>query len=153
MDPFVGNWRLVDTQNYDNYMRELGVDFATRQVGNVTKPNTIIKLDGDNVILQTKSTYRNTEIIFQLDKPFNEHTSDNRDCKKRMNSLDLSVLKRQLYHWKVKNWSRFRSGMESKQHLPEKSRMINSYWPLLFFLLSETSEIGYAKPLPGCSCF
>ncbi|XP_038655167.1 uncharacterized protein LOC119967100 isoform X7 [Scyliorhinus canicula] len=60
---------------------------------------------------------------------------------------------RQLYHWKVKNWSRFRSGMESKQHLPEKSRMINSYWPLLFFLLSETSEIGYAKPLPGCSCF
>ncbi|GCB74084.1 fatty acid-binding protein, brain-like isoform X1 [Scyliorhinus torazame] len=81
MDPFVGNWRLVDTQNYDNYMRELGVDFATRQVGNVTKPNTIIKLDGDNVILQTKSTYRNTEIIFQLDKPFNEHTSDNRDCK------------------------------------------------------------------------
>ncbi|XP_038655143.1 fatty acid-binding protein, heart-like isoform X4 [Scyliorhinus canicula] len=139
MDPFVGNWRLVDTQNYDNYMRELGVDFATRQVGNVTKPNTIIKLDGDNVILQTKSTYRNTEIIFQLDKPFNEHTSDNRDCK--------------LYHWKVKNWSRFRSGMESKQHLPEKSRMINSYWPLLFFLLSETSEIGYAKPLPGCSCF
>ncbi|XP_078094510.1 fatty acid-binding protein, brain-like [Mustelus asterias] len=81
MEPFVGNWRLVDTQNYDNYMRELGVDFATRQVGNVTKPNTIIKLDGDNVIIQTKSTYRNTEIIFQLDKPFNEHTSDNRDCK------------------------------------------------------------------------
>ncbi|XP_072357188.1 fatty acid-binding protein, brain-like isoform X2 [Scyliorhinus torazame] len=64
-----------------NIASQKGVDFATRQVGNVTKPNTIIKLDGDNVILQTKSTYRNTEIIFQLDKPFNEHTSDNRDCK------------------------------------------------------------------------
>ncbi|XP_038655133.1 fatty acid-binding protein, heart-like isoform X3 [Scyliorhinus canicula] len=141
MDPFVGNWRLVDTQNYDNYMRELGVDFATRQVGNVTKPNTIIKLDGDNVILQTKSTYRNTEIIFQLDKPFNEHTSDNRDCKggrqwhngnvtgleAQANATTAEFKFRQLYHWKVKNWSRFRSGMESKQHLPEKSRMINSY--------------------------
>ncbi|XP_060703132.1 fatty acid-binding protein, brain-like [Hemiscyllium ocellatum] len=81
MEPFLGTWRLVDTQNFDNYMRELGADFATRQVGNVLKPTTIIKVDGDNIILQTKSTYRNTEIIFQLDKPFNEHTSDNRDCK------------------------------------------------------------------------
>ncbi|XP_043573538.1 fatty acid-binding protein, brain-like isoform X1 [Chiloscyllium plagiosum] len=58
-----------------------GMDFANRQVGNVLKPITIIKVDGDNIILQTKSTYRNTEIIFQLDKPFNEHTADNRDCK------------------------------------------------------------------------
>ncbi|XP_048413605.1 fatty acid-binding protein, heart-like isoform X3 [Stegostoma tigrinum] len=82
MERFLGTWRLVDTQNFDNYMRELGVDFATRQVGNVLKPTTIIKVDGDNVILQTKSTYRSTEIIFQLDKPFNEHTADNRDCKK-----------------------------------------------------------------------
>ncbi|XP_078422417.1 fatty acid-binding protein, brain-like [Cetorhinus maximus] len=81
MEPFLGTWKLVDTQNFDNYMRELGVDFATRQVGNVTKPTTIIRLDGDNVIIQTKSTYRNTEVIFQLDKPFNEHTIDNRDCK------------------------------------------------------------------------
>ncbi|XP_048413601.1 fatty acid-binding protein, brain-like isoform X1 [Stegostoma tigrinum] len=81
MERFLGTWRLVDTQNFDNYMRELGVDFATRQVGNVLKPTTIIKVDGDNVILQTKSTYRSTEIIFQLDKPFNEHTADNRDCK------------------------------------------------------------------------
>ncbi|XP_067867647.1 fatty acid-binding protein, brain-like [Heterodontus francisci] len=81
MEAFVGTWRLVDTQNFDNYMKELGVDFATRQVGNVIKPTLVIKLDGDNVILQTKSTYRNTEIIFQLDKPFIEHTMDDRDCK------------------------------------------------------------------------
>ncbi|XP_067862951.1 fatty acid-binding protein, heart [Heptranchias perlo] len=81
MEEFTGSWRLIDSQNFDNYMRELGVSFATRQVGNVIKPTTVIKLDGDKVTLQTVSTFRNTEINFELDKQFNEHTVDDRECK------------------------------------------------------------------------
>ncbi|XP_051892160.1 fatty acid-binding protein, brain-like [Pristis pectinata] len=81
MEAFVGTWRLVDSENYDSYMRELGMNFATRQLGNVTKPTTVIKVDGDQVTLQSFSTYRSTEITFILDKPFDEHTTDNRNCK------------------------------------------------------------------------
>uniref|UniRef100_UPI00398F48DF fatty acid-binding protein, brain-like n=1 Tax=Pristiophorus japonicus TaxID=55135 RepID=UPI00398F48DF len=81
MEAFLGSWRLVDSLNFDNYLKELQVSFAIRQMGNVLKPTTIIKMDGDSIILQTVSTFRNTEIIFHLDKPFEEHTADDRNCK------------------------------------------------------------------------
>ncbi|XP_072884614.1 fatty acid-binding protein, brain-like [Hemitrygon akajei] len=81
MEAFVGTWRLVDSDNYDNYMRELGMDFTARQLGNVNKPTLVIKMDQDKITLQNLSTFRSTEITFVLGKPFDEHTSDNRKCK------------------------------------------------------------------------
>ncbi|XP_078279043.1 fatty acid-binding protein, brain-like [Rhinoraja longicauda] len=81
MEAFVGTWRLVDSDNYDNYMKEIGMNFITRQLGNVNKPTTVINVDGDQVTMQSFSTYRSSEIMFTLDKPFNEHTPDNRTCK------------------------------------------------------------------------
>uniref|UniRef100_A0A803KCB7 Fatty acid-binding protein 3 n=1 Tax=Xenopus tropicalis TaxID=8364 RepID=A0A803KCB7_XENTR len=59
----------------------LGVGFATRQIGNVTKPTTIISLDGDKVKVQTQSTFKNTEVSFKLNEEFDECTADDRKCK------------------------------------------------------------------------
>uniref|UniRef100_A0A803KBZ0 Fatty acid-binding protein 3 n=1 Tax=Xenopus tropicalis TaxID=8364 RepID=A0A803KBZ0_XENTR len=58
-----------------------GVGFATRQIGNVTKPTTIISLDGDKVKVQTQSTFKNTEVSFKLNEEFDECTADDRKCK------------------------------------------------------------------------
>ncbi|KAM4794712.1 fatty acid-binding protein, heart-like [Rhinophrynus dorsalis] len=78
---FVGTWRLVESKNFDEYMKAIGVGFATRQIGNVTKPTTIISLDGDQVVVQTQSTFKNTEIRFKLNEEFDETTADDRKCK------------------------------------------------------------------------
>lgn len=55
--------------------------FATRQVGNVTKPTVIISQEGDKVVVRTQSTFKNTEISFKLGEEFDETTADDRNCK------------------------------------------------------------------------
>lgn len=60
---------------------DLGVGFATRQVGNVTKPTVIISSEGDKVVIRTQSTFKNTEISFKLGEEFDETTPDDRNCK------------------------------------------------------------------------
>uniref|UniRef100_A0AAQ4Q5Q1 Cellular retinoic acid-binding protein 1 n=1 Tax=Gasterosteus aculeatus aculeatus TaxID=481459 RepID=A0AAQ4Q5Q1_GASAC len=75
VDAFCGTWKLVDSQNFDEYMKALGVGFATRQVGNVTKPTVEISQDGDKVVIKTLSTFRNTEISSKLGEEFDETTT------------------------------------------------------------------------------
>ena len=65
----------------------LGVGFATRQVGNVTKPTVIISQEGDRVVIRTQSTFKNTEISFHLGEEFDETTADDRNCKVRSRSF------------------------------------------------------------------
>ncbi|XP_044023188.1 fatty acid binding protein 7, brain, a [Siniperca chuatsi] len=81
VDAFCATWKLVDSQNFDEYMKALGVGFATRQVGNVTKPTVVISQDGDKVVVKTLSTFRNTEISSKLGEEFDETTADDRHVK------------------------------------------------------------------------
>uniref|UniRef100_A0A8I3X0S5 Fatty acid binding protein 7 n=1 Tax=Callithrix jacchus TaxID=9483 RepID=A0A8I3X0S5_CALJA len=81
VEAFCATWKLTDSQNFDEYMKALGVGFATRQVGNVTKPTVIISQEGDKVVIRTLSTFKNTEISFHLGEEFDETTADDRNCK------------------------------------------------------------------------
>lgn len=60
-----------------------GVGFATRKVGGMTKPTTLISVEGDTVTLKTQSTIKNTEISFKLGEEFDETTADDRKVKVR----------------------------------------------------------------------
>uniref|UniRef100_A0A3Q3EBK3 Cellular retinoic acid-binding protein 1 n=1 Tax=Labrus bergylta TaxID=56723 RepID=A0A3Q3EBK3_9LABR len=69
VDAFVGTWNMKDSVKFDEYMKELGVGFATRKIGNLTKPTTIISVDGDTVTVKTQSS------------EFDETTADDRKVK------------------------------------------------------------------------
>lgn len=58
-----------------------GVGFATRQVANVTKPTTVIEVNGDTITIKTQSTFKNTEVSFKLGVEFDETTADDRKVK------------------------------------------------------------------------
>ncbi|XP_029920086.1 fatty acid-binding protein, heart [Myripristis murdjan] len=88
VDAFVGTWNLKETKNFDEYMKALGVGFATRQVGSMTKPTTVISLEGDTVVLKTLSTFKNTEIKFKLGEEFDETTADDRKVKSMVTLTD-----------------------------------------------------------------
>uniref|UniRef100_A0A8V0YGW3 Fatty acid binding protein 7 n=1 Tax=Gallus gallus TaxID=9031 RepID=A0A8V0YGW3_CHICK len=81
VEAFCATWKLADSHNFDEYMKALGVGFAMRQVGNVTKPTVIISSEGDKVVIRTQSTFKNTEISFKLGEEFDETTPDDRNCK------------------------------------------------------------------------
>uniref|UniRef100_A0A4X1SSH3 Lipocalin/cytosolic fatty-acid binding domain-containing protein n=1 Tax=Sus scrofa TaxID=9823 RepID=A0A4X1SSH3_PIG len=74
-------WKLMDSKNFDDYMKSIGVGFATRQVANTTKPSTIIKVNGDTITIQTQNTFKSTQISFKLGVEFDETTADDRKVK------------------------------------------------------------------------
>ncbi|XP_070269264.1 fatty acid-binding protein, heart-like [Myotis yumanensis] len=80
-DAFAGTWKLVDSKNFNDYMKSIGVGFATRQVASMTKPTTIIAINGDTITLKTQSTFKNPEISFKLGVEFEETTADDRKAK------------------------------------------------------------------------
>ncbi|XP_043854259.1 fatty acid-binding protein, brain-like [Dromiciops gliroides] len=87
VEAFCATWKLTGNHNFDEYTKALGVGFATRQVGNVTKPIVIISQEGDKVVIGTQSTFKNTEISFHLGEEFDETIPDDRNGKSVL-SLD-----------------------------------------------------------------
>ncbi|XP_049457442.1 fatty acid-binding protein, heart [Epinephelus fuscoguttatus] len=81
VDAFVGKWDLKKSEKFDDYMKKLEVPFTTRQMAGMTKPTTIILLDGDKVTVQTRSAIKNTELSFKLGEEFDETTADDRKVK------------------------------------------------------------------------
>uniref|UniRef100_A0A8D1UQ96 Cytosolic fatty-acid binding proteins domain-containing protein n=1 Tax=Sus scrofa TaxID=9823 RepID=A0A8D1UQ96_PIG len=90
-DTFMGIWKLVDSKNFDDYMKSIGVGFATRQVANMTKPTTVIEVNGDTITIKTQSTFKSAEISFKLGLKFDETTADDRKVKSIV-TLDGSKL-------------------------------------------------------------
>ncbi|XP_032437490.1 fatty acid-binding protein, heart [Xiphophorus hellerii] len=81
VEAFVGTWNLKESDKFDDYMKELGVGFATRKIGNMTKPTTIISVEGDTVTVKTQSSIKNTELSFKIGEDFDETTADDRKVK------------------------------------------------------------------------
>uniref|UniRef100_A0A8D0DHB7 Fatty acid binding protein 3 n=1 Tax=Salvator merianae TaxID=96440 RepID=A0A8D0DHB7_SALMN len=80
-EAFAGVWILMESNNFDDYMKAIGVGFATRQMANLTKPTTTIEVDGCKITIKTQSTFKSTEICFQLGVEFEETTADDRRVK------------------------------------------------------------------------
>ncbi|XP_041668694.1 fatty acid-binding protein, brain-like [Cheilinus undulatus] len=81
VDAFCATWKLVDSKNFDDYMKALNVGFATRQIGLTTKPSVQISQDGDKVVVKTTSTFKNTVLSSKLGEEFDETTPDDRHVK------------------------------------------------------------------------
>ncbi|XP_065255629.1 fatty acid-binding protein, adipocyte-like [Emys orbicularis] len=83
---FLGTWKLISSENFDSYMKELGVGFTTRKLGSLAKPSILISINGDIITIKTESTFKNTEISFKLGEEFEETTADDR---KTMSTVTL----------------------------------------------------------------
>uniref|UniRef100_A0A8C5CMJ1 Cytosolic fatty-acid binding proteins domain-containing protein n=1 Tax=Gadus morhua TaxID=8049 RepID=A0A8C5CMJ1_GADMO len=81
VDQFVGTWKMSLSENFDEYMRAIGVGMASRQVGNVIKPKFIVSVAEGVISMKTQSTFKSTEIKFKLDEEFEERTADDRVTK------------------------------------------------------------------------
>uniref|UniRef100_A0A3P8U3Q6 Cellular retinoic acid-binding protein 1 n=1 Tax=Amphiprion percula TaxID=161767 RepID=A0A3P8U3Q6_AMPPE len=82
VEQFTGTWTLESSDNFDEYMKAIGVNFATRQMGNLAKPNLMISVGDDGLIsMKSESTFKTTEIKFKLNEQFDETTADGRNTK------------------------------------------------------------------------
>ncbi|KAJ7306367.1 hypothetical protein JRQ81_009711 [Phrynocephalus forsythii] len=80
---FNGTWNLVRSENFEGYMLALGIDFATRMIAKMLKPQKVVKQEGDSFTISTTSTFRNYFVQFTIGEEFEEDNKglDNRKCK------------------------------------------------------------------------
>ncbi|XP_066228528.1 fatty acid-binding protein 9-like [Saccopteryx leptura] len=81
MEPFLGTWKLESSENFEEYLGQLGVPVAFRHLAALEKPTIHISAHGNKVIIKTESSFKNFEISFKLGEEFNETTADNRRVK------------------------------------------------------------------------
>ncbi|XP_062449330.1 retinoid-binding protein 7 isoform X2 [Rhea pennata] len=80
---FSGTWNLTSNDNFEGYMLALGIDFATRKIAKMLKPQKVIKQDGDSFSIHTTSPFRDYLLHFKIGEEFEEDNKglDNRKCK------------------------------------------------------------------------
>ncbi|KAH9279083.1 Fatty acid-binding -like protein 1 [Echinococcus granulosus] len=80
MEAFLGTWKMEKSEGFDKIMERLGVDFVTRKMGNLVKPNLIVTdLGGGKYKMRSESTFKTTECSFKLGEKFKEVTPDSRE--------------------------------------------------------------------------
>ncbi|XP_066508833.1 retinol-binding protein 2-like isoform X1 [Hoplias malabaricus] len=78
-----GRWEMVSNENFEELMKALDIDFATRKIAAHLSQTKVIVQDGDKFETKTLSTFRNYEVNFTVGQEFEEHTKglDNRMVK------------------------------------------------------------------------
>ncbi|KAF4520218.1 hypothetical protein B566_EDAN009943 [Ephemera danica] len=85
-------YKLVKSENFDDYMKALGVNMVLRKIGQVTSSSMqLLKNDDGSFTLRITSTWKNQDMIFRHGEEFDETTPDGRHCKTVM-TLDETTL-------------------------------------------------------------
>uniref|UniRef100_A0A914X5D2 Cytosolic fatty-acid binding proteins domain-containing protein n=1 Tax=Plectus sambesii TaxID=2011161 RepID=A0A914X5D2_9BILA len=80
-EAFVGKWKLVESENFDEYMKAIGVGLMTRKLGASVKPVMDVTVNNGKWSIVSVSTFKTINMDFELDKEFDETTPDGRQMK------------------------------------------------------------------------
>ncbi|XP_066251761.1 myelin P2 protein isoform X2 [Euwallacea similis] len=69
-------YKLESSDNFDEYMKALGVGLITRKVGNTVSPVVDLAKEGDEYILSSISTFKNVILKFKPGVEFEHETPD-----------------------------------------------------------------------------
>jgi len=81
MTDFTGKFKLSSSENFDEFLKELGVNFVLRNLAKTSTPVVEITKDGDTFSLKTTTAIKNSEIKFELGKEFEEARMDGKNVK------------------------------------------------------------------------
>ena len=78
-DPLPGRYLMESSENFDDFMKALGVGMIKRKLANSVIPINEIEISDEEVYtIRTITTVRTSEISFKLNEPFTEDTIDGR---------------------------------------------------------------------------
>ncbi|GMR59294.1 hypothetical protein PMAYCL1PPCAC_29489 [Pristionchus mayeri] len=78
-DQFVGKWNNTSSENFDAYLKEIGVGMMTRTVASKLKPTLVFEINGDEWTMTSISTFKTHVTKFKLGQEFELSTIDGRD--------------------------------------------------------------------------
>jgi len=88
MAHFNGKYKLESSENFDQFMQALGVNYLLRKVGNTTKPTLTIETDGKHFKFLSESTFKNIKVEFNLDEEYEDSSPDGRKTKNTVSLKD-----------------------------------------------------------------
>merc|ERR1712142_428887 len=89
----IGNFQLSTSENFNELMCELGVNWVTRNIANNLYPVQKIRQVGEDIYLDTETTFRSTQTCFKLNTTWQETTADGRYTQ-TVATLEGNVLKK-----------------------------------------------------------
>ena len=84
MAELTGKWKLEKSDNFDNFLKELGVNFMMRKMANTSSPTVEITRDGDSFEFKTVTALKTSVIKFTLGQEFEEERLDGKKVKSVM---------------------------------------------------------------------
>merc|ERR1712215_101122 len=66
MSKIPGTYKLVDSVNFDDFMKAIGVGMVMRGMASKAKPDIVFSINGDEYCMKTVSSIRTTELPFKL---------------------------------------------------------------------------------------
>ena len=85
-DPFPGRYLMQSSENFDDFMKALGVGMIKRKLANSVVPINEVEISEEGLYtIRTLTTVRNTEIVFRLNEVFTEDTIDGRKTQTSAN--------------------------------------------------------------------
>ncbi|CAL4121906.1 unnamed protein product [Meganyctiphanes norvegica] len=86
-----GTYKLDLSENFDEFMKALGVGMVMRKMANSATPVVTVSKEEETYTIKQATTFKTTEIKFKLGEEFEETTADGRVVKSTI-TLDGSKL-------------------------------------------------------------
>ncbi|KAK0424607.1 hypothetical protein QR680_008749 [Steinernema hermaphroditum] len=80
-DQFLGKWQLVESEKFDEYMKEVGVGLLTRKAAGSMKPLMEITIENGKWKLHSTTTMKSHTLEFELGQETDTTTADGRKMK------------------------------------------------------------------------
>ncbi|KAH7729198.1 lipocalin/cytosolic fatty-acid binding protein family protein [Aphelenchoides avenae] len=94
-EQFVGKWNLVESDNFEAYLKQVGVGLVTRKAAAATKPQLNISVNGNHWKIDTVSTFKSFSLEYDLNAEFEETTGDGRKLKSIFTFEDGKLIQEQ----------------------------------------------------------
>ncbi|CAK5024355.1 unnamed protein product [Meloidogyne enterolobii] len=94
-DKFVGKWKLTDSDNFNDYLKEVGVGMVVRATAAAVKPVLEFVVDGDNWKMTSTSTFANWVCDFKIGESKEQKTADGRTLMSTFTFTDGKLVEEQ----------------------------------------------------------
>jgi len=96
MAEFVGDYQFVSSDNFEEFLKTLGVGFLIRKTVGALKPTFQIRVEDDGtIVFKSISTFKNTETKFKFGEEFEEKRMDGVVCKSTITQDGNKLIQKQ----------------------------------------------------------
>lgn len=91
-----GKFQLKESENFEDFMKALGVSYLVRKLGNKSSPVVTVSKAGDEYTMKQESLVKTTEFKFKMDETFDEMTADGRKVVSTMSETVPNTIMHQM---------------------------------------------------------